>query len=389
MHNPTADVVVVGLGAAGSALVHQLARRGVKVTGLDRFDPPHDQGSSHGLTRITRLAVGEGADFVPLVQRSHRLWRELEAETGATLMRTTGLMVVGAPAADAAAYHGQEDFFERTCALARRFGIHHERLGSADVRERFPAFTPAAEDRAYLEPEGGVLFPEACVRAQLQQAERHGARLLRRCRMTGLAPAGSGVAVHTEQGTLHAAHAVLCTGAWLPGQVPGAATARLRVLRQVLHWFEATQPAWFDAPACPAFMWLHGPGLEDAFYGFPRVDGRAGVKLATEQFSADTDPDRVDRQVAPQATQALFDRHLAGRLRGVAPRVLHEATCLYTMAPEGRFVVAPHPALPHVTVVSPCSGHGFKHSAGLGESLAQQLAGEVPACDLRPFAAAA
>lgn len=380
-----ADVIVVGLGAVGSALLCQLARRGVNVIGIDRFDPPHDQGSSHGHTRITRLAIGEGEAFVPLVQRSHALWRGFEAETGERLMQTTGLLLVGAPASTVAAYHGQAGFFERTRAIARRFGIAHEMLAPAAVRERFPAFLPGADEHAYLETDGGVLFPEACLRVQLALAERAGARILRRCRMHGVQEQGSGVVVHTDHGALHAGRAVLCTGAWLPGQAGAAFPKRLRVLRQVLHWFEPEVPAWFDAGVFPAFLWLHGPDPSDAFYGFPRVDGRPGVKLATEQFVHESDPDAVDRQVDAADARALHQRHLAGRLRGLTPRVQQSATCLYTMAGDGNFVIAPHPEVEHATLVSACSGHGFKHSAALGEALAQELAGETAFCDLAAF----
>lgn len=380
----SADVIVVGLGAVGSALVLHLARLGLRVIGIDRFDPPHDQGSSHGRTRITRLAVGEGEAFVPLVQRSHALWRQLETESGERLMQTTGLLVIGAPAGASAAYHGQAGFFERTRLLAERFGIAHEMLGPDAVRERFPAFRPQDDELAYFEPDGGVLFPEACIRVQLALAEQAGARLLRGCRMHRVLPQGSGVVVETEAGRLQADRAVLCTGAWLPGQ--GQGLPPLRVLRQVLHWFEPTQPTLFDPGAFPAFLWLHGPNPSDAFYGFPRVDGQFGVKLATEQFHDESDPDRVDRVVPEALGQALFDEHLAGRLQGLSPRVLASATCLYTMAADGNFVVAPHPETARITWVSACSGHGFKHSAALGESLAQQIAGQVPRCDLSSFA---
>ena len=154
------DILVIGLGAIGSALTYQLARRGARVLGLDRFHPPHDQGSSHGLTRITRLAIGEGAVYVPLVQRSHALWRELETETGDSLYRRTGLLVLAAPDTEDALLHGQSGFFDRTVELARRFGIPHELLDAGAVAERFPAFTPRGDERAYHEPDGGVLYPE-------------------------------------------------------------------------------------------------------------------------------------------------------------------------------------------------------------------------------------
>ena len=123
-----ADVVVVGLGAVGSATCHHLARRGARVVGIDRFAPPHDHGSSHGLSRVTRLAVGEGEAYVPLALRSHELWRELEAQTGESIYRPTGGLIVSSDVADATPYHGSDGFFARTVRIARDFDIAHELL---------------------------------------------------------------------------------------------------------------------------------------------------------------------------------------------------------------------------------------------------------------------
>jgi len=384
------DVIVVGLGAIGSALTCALAQRGAKVLGLDRFHPPHDRGSSHGLTRITRLAVGEGAAYVPLALRSHERWRELEALTGRVLYHRTGMLLLASPGAALTGLHGQAGFFDRTEVLARQFGIAHERLDARAVRERFPAFAMGEGDSAYFEPDAGLLHPEACIAAQLEVARRHGAVLRLGEPMLALeasANGGAGASVRTAQRTYRAARVVLCTGAWLPGQVGGPLAApRLRVLRQVLHWFATEQPGWYDPAQCPVFIWLHGPREEDAMYGFPMGDGQPGVKVATEQTARETDPDALDRSIAPAEVQAMFEQHVQGRLRGLLPRTVHGATCLYTMAADGRFVVDRHPGLDAVTVVSPCSGHGFKHSAGLGEAIAQQLLGETPFANLAPFA---
>lgn len=378
----TADVAVIGLGAVGMALACQLARRGVRVLGIDRFHPPHDRGSSHGRTRITRLAVGEGADYVPLVQRSHQLWRQFEAETGLALMRRTGLLVLAAPRADTGAFHGRSGFFQRTVDLAQRFAIEHELLDSRQVAERFPAFAPGDRDSAYFEPDGGVLFPEECIRAQWQLALRHGAELRGGETVVDMTSTPGGVTLRTDRATLHVGQAVWCTGAWLPGQVGGALRQRLRVLRQVLHWFQPERPQAFDPVHCPAYIWLHGPNAEASFYGFPMADDIAGVKVATEQVHETTDPDAVRREVDAAETAAMFELHLRGRLPGLRPTSVHATTCLYTMDPDGHFVIDRHPRHEHTTVVSACSGHGFKHSAGLGEALARRLLGElVPALD--------
>jgi sarcosine oxidase len=377
------DVVVVGLGAVGSAVVRQLAHLGAAVTGIDRFHPPHDRGSSHGATRITRLAIGEGAEYVPLVQRSHELWRALEAQTGASLMRTTGLLLLSTPGADAGPFHGRAGFFERTVSVAERFGIAHERLTADDVARRWPAFAPR-DELGYHEPDAGILHPEDCVRAQLEVAARDGAVLrfdepVRRVHGIGGRPV-----VETDRGTIAAAHVVLAAGAWLPVFLPSPDAAGCAVQRQVMHWFASDTPALHAPERMPPFVWMHGADGA-AFYGFPMVDAHAGVKLATEQSERTTDPDRVERDVSAGESAAMFEAHVRGRLRGVRPTAVHAATCLYTSRAEGRFLVDRHPALEHVTVVSACSGHGFKHSAAIGEALADALLGATPRVDLAPF----
>ena len=378
------DVIVVGLGAVGSAVAHHLARRGTQVLGLDRWTPPHEHGSSHGRTRITRLAVGEGADYVPLVQRSHRLWQELQAEGHAGLYRRTGGLVIASAGADAGAFHGQPGFFARTVALARQFGIAHEVLDAAALRQRHPQFLLRDDEQAYFEPEAGVLAPERCVAAQLAQACRHGAELSLGEQVLSVTAGAGGVTLKTDRGTRQAARVVLTAGAWNPALAGAPFAPRLAVQRQVLHWFRAAAPApW---AASPVFIWLHGPAAEDAMYGFPLGDGVDGVKVATEQMRVACDPDAVERSVSDDEAGAMYATHIRGRLAGVGPQAVAAATCLYTSTAGGRFIVDRHPAMPAVTVVSACSGHGFKHSAALGEAVAQQLLGQAPQVPLAPFA---
>ena len=370
----TADVIVVGLGAVGSATCHHLARSGAKVVGIDRLRPPHDQGSSHGLTRITRLAIGEGAGFVPLAKRSHELWRELESMTGETLYLATGGLVIASAEAEQNAYHGQSRFLARTIDMARRFHIEHELLDAAAIRERFPAFAVADHEQGYLEHDAGVLFAERIVAAQLAVAERYGAVLRLDERVLSIEADGSAVNVQTDRGRLGAARVVVTAGAWIPTLGGAALARRLRVLRQVLFWFHANAPELYAPGRCPIWIWLHGAGTAGSMYGFPMVDGVAGVKVASEQDTSVSDPDAVERRVGDDEVKDMFDRHVAGRLRGLDGRAVRSATCLYTSTADASFVVEPHPSIAAVTLVSACSGHGFKHSAALGESLAGAVA---------------
>ena len=381
-----ADVVVVGLGVAGSAVLRHLARSGASAIGIDRFRPPHDRGSSHGASRITRLAIGEGHEYVPLVQRSHLLWRELEQETGAELMQTTGGLVIATPDSHGASFHGRPGFFERTVAAAERFGIAHERLDADEIARRWPAVQPRGDERGYFEPEAGILRPEACVHAQLDAAARDGAVL--RVGETVLrieaADAGGSPGVVTDRAIVSAGHVVIAAGAWLPTLLAPRDAAPFAVRRQVMHWFRTDAPQLYAPDRLPVFIWMHGADGE-AFYGMPMADGHAGVKVATEQAEATTTAETVDRAVSAAETAATFRAHVHGRLRGLQPTTVHDATCLYTSLPEGRFLVDRHPELQGVTVVSACSGHGFKHAAAIGEAVADTLLGRAPHVDLGAF----
>jgi len=386
MTERTADVIVIGLGVAGSAVLRHLARQGgASVVGIDRLRPPHDRGSSHGASRITRLAIGEGHEYVPLVQRSHALWRALEAETGAALMLTTGGLVVATPESHAAHFHGRPGFFERTVDAAMRFGIAHERLDAADIARRWPALQPRGDERGYFEPEAGILRPEACVQAQLDAAVRAGATLRLGETVQRIATEGGGMTVATDRGAVAAAHVVIVAGAWLPTLLAPHDAAPFVVQRQVLHWFRTDAPALYAPERLPIFIWTHGAHGE-AFYGMPMADAYPGVKVATEQTLAATTADAVERRVSAAESTAMFETHVRGRLRGLQPMTVHDATCLYTALPEGRFVVDRHPTLDNVTVVSACSGHGFKHAAAIGEAVADTLLGRTPHVDLAPFA---
>jgi sarcosine oxidase len=378
-----ADAIVLGLGAMGSAVACRLARHGLRVIGIDRHHPPHDRGSTHGDTRITRLAIGEGPEYAPLVRRSHVLWRELEAETGATLMRQVGGLVIG---------DADDRFLAETRANAALNDIAHENLTHVALTERFPMFAAPAGAEAYLEPEAGLLHPEAAVRAQLSLAQSAGAELRPGTEVGRWHSDGDGVTVVTDEGTLHARELVLCAGAWIPRLAPEYADL-FEIHRQLLHWFPIRQ-GYEALRRMPIFIW-EIPGERDdfthlsgGFYGFPAIDGPGGgVKLATERYEQAADPD----EPLPAATGAreaarLYEEHIARLFPWVGATPLRTAPCLYTNTRGSRFLIGPHPERPHVTVVAACSGHGFKHSPAIGEAVAQLLTGGASAIDLTPFA---
>jgi sarcosine oxidase len=378
------DVAVVGLGAMGAATLYQLAKRGVSCVGIDRFAPPHDLGSSHGETRITRLAVGEGGALAPFVRRSHEIWRELEAATGETLLTQCGALVM-APGGAPSSHHGKPDFVARSIAVAEEFGIAHEAFGGAEVRRRFPHFVAADDVQAYFEPEGGYVAPERCIAAQLGEAFRLGARVVTGAAARAIRQTGAGVEIETADGVVACDRAIVAAGAWA-GPLLGAPFDRLlTVKRQVLHWFALEEGV--EAPeGSPVFIWMHGAGDADYLYGFPPQPGARSMKVATEQFEASTEANTVERAVSPTESAAMYEAHLRGRLAGVTSRAVKAAACMYVMTPDFNFIIDDHPAMDRVTVVSACSGHGFKHSAGIGFALAERAATGRSKMDLAPFA---
>jgi len=378
------DVIVVGLGAAGSATLLQLARRGARVIGIDRFSPPHRHGSTHGETRITRQAIGEGEAYTPLVLRSHAIWRTLEAETGTELLTPNGALIMES-ARSRRSLHHEPHFLDRTIACARRYGIAHEVLSSDQIATRFPQFALTGDERGYFEPGAGFVRPEACVRVQLELAERSGAVVRRDESVLDLTPDRSAVTVRTKTATYSADRVVLAVGAWISDFLPTSLRRVFAVSRQVMVWYDIRPDAVDHSPdRMPVFIW----GLPGArhFYGFPAVDGPGGgVKVATEQFDETTTPSTADPAVAPHEAAALYKELIGPRMPALSDRCVKAVRCLYTTTPDAGFVVDWHPELDRVLLVSPCSGHGFKHSAGLGEALAEKLTTGDSGVDLSPF----
>lgn len=371
---PAFDTIVVGLGAVGTATLLQLAKRGQRVLGIDRWDPPHAMGSTHGETRITRTAIGEGEIYVPLALRSHEIWRELEAETGMELLVQCGSLMIGS-GAGTQWIHGKSDFVRRTADIAARHAIAHEVMDADAVMRRFPQFGLRGDEIACYEPTGGYVRPEACIEAQLLVARRHGAAIRPNTQVTAIGRDGAGVCVTTAGGDrFRAAEAVLAAGAWSPGLAEAPLARHMQVTRQVLHWFAPEDPAAYAPGRCPVYIWAHGDAVEDSFYGFPIARGGQGVKMAMEQYSAMVpDPNAIVREVSAVETASTHRDHVAGRLLGVTDRALRSAVCMYTITADGDFLIDRSPENDRVLLVSACSGHGFKHSAGLGEAVAAAM----------------
>ncbi len=378
------NTVVVGLGAMGSATAYQLAKRGATVVGLDRYAPPHTHGSTHGETRVTRQAIGEGEEYSPFALRSHEIWREIERETGTDLLTATGGLIISSRGTDATMHVA--DFLGTTIAAARRYGIPHEVLDAKEIRRRYPPFQVADEETGYFEPGAGFVRPERSVAAQLLLAQRHGATLRLGEEVLEVPPEGDGVIVATSAGDYRAEQAVLTAGPWLPELLAPEYARHFSVTRQVLYWFapsDSVEP--FLPEHFPVFIW-EPAGLPEAIYGFPAIDGAAGgVKMASAAYGERADPDQVRRAVGDEEIATMY-RLVERCFVGISPRCVRAATCLYTVTPDAGFVIDRHPHHPQIVLVSPCSGHGFKHSAAIGEAVAEWVTEGKSRLDLTPFA---
>jgi sarcosine oxidase len=367
----TYDVVVVGLGAMGSAAAFQLARQGRKVLGLDRFTPPHPFGSSHGETRIIREAYFEHPLYVPLVRRAYQLWAELEQASDRNLLRITGGLMIGRP--DGVLVGGAR-------RSAEQHALPHQILTAPEVRSRFPALRPAQDMVAVWEPRAGILFPEACVSAHLALSQTHGATLRYDEPVTNWRSDDDGVFVVTAKGQYRARQLLLTAGSWIRSLVPEL-NLPFTVERQVVYWFAPRADSGNFAPSrCPIHLWETTP--REFFYGFP--DFGHGVKVAVHHGGELTDPERLRREVAPGEVAAI--RELVRRFVPDADGALHSSSvCMYTNTPDEHFWIDRHPEHAQVLIASPCSGHGFKFSPVIGEVLADLLISGQSRFDLGEF----
>jgi sarcosine oxidase len=370
------DVIVVGTGAMGASACWQLARRGARVLGLDRYGVPNAQGSSHGLSRVFRTAYFEHPDYVPLLQRALDGWRALEAASGQSLLTLTGGLYVGPPDCGVVA---------NTLATARRHGLEHRRLSAAQVRAEWPQFALPDGFVGVAERLAGVAAVEETLLALARLATAAGAEL-RTEAVAGWQADGAGVAVQTEQGSYRARRLVLCPGAFAPGLVQCAAVD-IRPTRQVVGWFAPLRPELAGPERFPVWAAeLPGGAL---WYGLAALPGSPGLKLGAHVPDAaldPLDPDRSPRARDAAALLAFAEEWLpadAGELRRLS-------VCVYENSPDGNFILDRHPAHEHVWLFTGGSGHGFKFAPVIGEILADlaltgRTAHEIGFLGLRRF----
>jgi sarcosine oxidase len=372
-HTQGYDAIVIGLGAMGSATLFHLARRGLRVLGLDQFSQGHQLGSSHGDSRIIRETYFEHPLYVPLVQRAHELWRELEQTSGMSLMKITSGLMIGP--SDGVVVTG-------TLRSAREHRLPHEVLTPSQVHQRFPAFQLESHLVAVLDPRAGYLDPEACNRAHLEAALAAGAEARFEEPVLEWTPDGEGVRVRARGATYTANRLVLAAGAWNRDL---ASELRLPLVmeRQSVFWLEPGGPREsYEAELFPVYAYEYKMG--EICYGFPRLP--RGVK-ASVMHSGETvhDPDSVERNVNDAEVKPLRAALLPVLPQLAEAPIRERGVCLFTNTPDHDFIIDFHPLHPQVLISSPCSGHGFKFASAIGELQAELLTTGKSRFDLSPF----
>jgi sarcosine oxidase len=352
----TYDVIVLGVGGMGSAACAHLAKRGVRVLGLEQFALGHDRGSSHGETRIIRLAYFEHPDYVPLLRRAYALWDELEADVGQRLLHKTRLLLAGPP-------HGE--IIQGTLRAAEQHHLSLERLTPVEASRRYQGIVVPADLAVVIEPDGGYLRAEDCTAAHQAVARRHGAVLLEHTPVRQLSWSPNEVMVVTDQGRYLAAKLVITAGAWTSRLLTQLAVP-LVVSRKFLGWFDVPQGAYHVDDGSPCFFFEMPTG---AFYGFPSLDGRT-LKVANH-FGAEPieDPSDIDRGCRATDVAPLVE-FLRTVFPQAHPTLARHAVCMYTLSPDQHFILDHRPESSAVTLACGFSGHGYKFASVIGEILA-------------------
>lgn len=351
------DVIVVGIGAMGAAVCHQLAARGQRVLGLEQYTIPHALGSSHGQSRMIRLAYYEHPDYVPLLLRAYDLWNEIESQAATRILHTTGGLYAGPQGCE---------LVTQSIAAAKLHGLAHAELNAKQIAGRFPQFQVPANFTGMFEPRAGFVIPETAIKAFVAIAKSNGAKIRKREEVLEWSADASGVRVRTSQQEYRAERIIFTAGPWTSRLLKDL-NVPLRVTRQPMFWFSPWDASQLGLGKLPVFAIDRPAG--GIYYGFPVWDGDQGLKVACHCPGDATEPDQVSREVRDEDVAEVRDAIRKFLPAGDGP-VLSHRVCLYTNSPDSHFIIDRHPTNERITFACGFSGHGFKFSSVVGEILA-------------------
>lgn len=369
---PGPHIVVIGLGAMGSAALYQLARRSVRVTGIEQFSIGHERGSSHGATRAIRMVHFENPSYSVLMERAYALWHDLEKASKRQLLRLTGIIEIGSPSGD----------LIRGTLAGETKGLAREQLDARALMRRYPAFRLPDTFVGVLQPDGGFIEASHAVAAMIDLAKTHGAEILTETKVNAIDLNASGIRLETSRGKLAADGAIIAAGPWMRSLLRDLKLSLpLAVTRQVVGWFKPRDPRLFAADCFPVFIMETPHGNH---YGFPMYDDR-GLKFAKHHHVRE-EVDAADyRRAVSAEDEAIIRAPLADYLPAANGPLIEAQTCLYTMTPDDTFIIDQMPGFPQVVIASPCCGYGFKFAPVVGEILADLVRRGETAHDIQQF----
>jgi sarcosine oxidase len=373
--NPPYDVVVVGLGGMGSSTIYNLANRGFRVIGVDRFGPGHSYGSSHGGARIVRRVYFEAPEYEPLLRRTYELWFKLSRDSGEATIRSCGALIIGGP---------KSQTIQGSIRSAALGDVPYELLDTEDIQKRFPNLSPPVGSVGFYDAEAGFVNPEATVRLNLRLASAAGADFLFHCNVTAWEDQSTGgIAVKTDHGEIYADRVVLTTGAWAP-ELLGDIDIHLEAERQIQFWFDSKPDTDRWTPERQPIWILERSQTESWAFGFPITNGTS-VKVGFEEMGTPADPSSLERTVSEAEIAAV-----RSKLIDIAPSLataqcVRATACMYENTADGNFIIGKHPYNADVIVGCGFSGHGYKFVPVIGEILADLAIDDVSAFPLGRF----
>jgi sarcosine oxidase len=370
------EAIVVGVGAVGSAATYHLAKRGVDVLGIEQFDVPNRKGSSRGLTRVINPALRGNPEYVPMTQRAIELWEELQDAHDHKILEKTGA-IRGWPSSDYEGYRGTLDEAVEACEI---HDAPYEVLTASELEKRYPAYDLPDDYRFVWQPDGGLLDPEECVIAHMNETHEHGGVIRARERVEDWESTADGVSVRTEKNHYTADQLVITAGPWISKLLDFA--DGVTVSRSIVGWFRPTNAELFSADRFPAFSMDTEGGY---FYGTPahRIDG-VKVGGSADLETTPVDPDTVDRTVTRDDERELR-RFLEQFIPEAAGPTLKMVSCMVTKTADIQYLLGPHPEHPNVHIAGGFSGSGFTTASAVGEIVSDFVLDREPSFDLDRF----
>ena len=365
------DVIIIGLGAMGSAASYYLSKNGVKVLGLDTYEPPHKLGSSHGHTRVIREAYHEGTSYVPIVKRAYELWNELDHEIEDKLILEYGGMYLG----------DDGKYLSDAKKSAKKYDIPIKEFSSKEIKEKYNILNPPNNFKGLLENRSGAVFPEKAISNFLSKSINNGSSHNYNEKVIGWGKQSKFYKVETDKNNYFAEKLIFSSGAWIKNLVPSLKLP-VKIERQVLFWFDPIKDKdRFHYSNMPNTGWDLDNGME--FYTQPNIENK-GFKVAMHhngKFISENDLNRESNADDLSIVKNFLEEYIPlanGKL-------IDSRVCVYTNTPDLDFIIDFYPNDENIIICSPCSGHGFKFTPAIGEICSELVINNGTNYDLSEF----